>query len=211
LPQLPCPEWKNEQEPPDKLDDLVRAAVAIYEFIRRQNQKKHTLNHGHLKTWHAKLFKGVAPVPYYAGNYRSADQQRPCLNVDVQVAGIPGASFQDVARRMTQFSEQLESATVDTDKFFAAQKSPELRLKAAVQLASVAAGSVIQIHPFLNGNGRIARLAANFFFNRYGFRMPFYVERPSEFAAEYATASQAAMASGDFRPLFQYFILLLAR
>jgi len=116
LPQLSCPEWKNEEEPFDKLDSLVRAAAAIYDFILRHNQKKNLLNHGHLKTWHAKLFKDVVPVPYYAGNYRSADPRHPCLNVDNEVAGVPGAPFQDVPRRMAQLSERLESLTVDTDK-----------------------------------------------------------------------------------------------
>lgn len=87
-------------------------------------------------------------------------------------------------------------------------------MKAAAQLAAFAAGGIIQIHPFLNGNGRIARFTADLFFNRYGFRMPFYVNRPSEvgkeFGREYAAACAAAMALGDFVPLFQYFILLLA-
>ncbi|MBZ5653392.1 MAG: Fic family protein [Acidobacteriia bacterium] len=86
-------------------------------------------------------------------------------------------------------------------------------MKAAAQLAAFAAANIIQIHPFLNGNGRTARLTANFFFNRYGFRMPFYVNRPWPSAplAEYATASSAAMTRGDFGPLFRYFILLLAK
>ena len=210
MPQLSCPEWTNDQEPFDKLDSIVKAAAAIYEFILRQNLKKYLLNHGDLKTWHGKLFKDVVPVPYYAGNYRSADPRHPCLNVDNEVAGVPGAPFQEVPKRMAQFSEKMESAILETDKFVATTKSPELRLKAAAQLAAFAAGGIIQIHPFLNGNGRIARLTANFFFNRYGFRMPFYVDRPSV-GTEYATACSAAMVSSDFGPLFLYFISALAR
>ena len=209
MSQLPCPEWKNEEEPLDKLGSIVTGAAAIYEFILRQNQKKYLLNHGHLKTWHDQLFRGVVPLRYYAGNYRSADKRHPCLNVDIAVAGIPGSPFQEVPSRMAQFSETLETATIETDKFVQAQESPELRLKAAAQLATIAAGNIIRIHPFLNGNGRIARLTANFFFHRYGFRMPFYVSRPSVWT-EYGTACKAAMEHGDFGPLFKYFIALLA-
>jgi fido (protein-threonine AMPylation protein) len=210
---LPCPPWINEEEPPDKLEDIARAAVAVYEFILRQNQKRHLLNHGHLKTWHGKLFESVVPVPYYAGHYRCADSRYPCLNVNNHVAGVSGAPFEDVADRMQLFSEALESGTIDTDKFVATHETPELKLKAALQLAAFAAGSVIQIHPFLNGNGKTARLAANFFCNRYGYGMPFFLNRPwpNSPAAEYSTACRAAMASGDFRPLFRYLILLLAR
>jgi Fic family protein len=76
---------------------------------------------------------------------------------------------------MDQFSEKLVAST---DKFCASQKSDVQRLRAALQLASFAAGSLIQIHPLLNGNGRMARLTANFYFNRYGFKMPFYIDRP---------------------------------
>ena len=206
--QLPCPEWRNEQEPQDKLAAISRTAAAIYDSILRHNQRKHLLNHGHLKTWHGKLFAGVVPVPYYAGNYRSAELRHPCLNVDNEVAGVPGAPFQEVPSRMAEFSGRLESLTTDTDNFVGTQKSPEVKLKAAAQIAAFAAGTLIQIHPFLNGNGRIARFTADFFFNRYGFRMPFYVNRPPE--ADYPGACRAAML-GDFVPLLQYFIVLMAR
>ena len=157
--------------------------------------------------WHGKLLKSVVPVSYYAGNYRSAARQHPCLNVDVQVGNVFGSPFQEVPDRMADFSRTLESATVDTDHFIEEQQSVDLKLKAAAQIASLAAGSVIQIHPFRNGNGRIARFTANFFFDRYGFKMPFYIQRPS--GADYGAASAAVML-GDFVPLYQYFVTLMA-
>lgn len=212
MSQLPCPEWKNEQEPFDKLDGVVKAAESIYEFIRRQNQKKLSLNHGHLKEWHGKLFKDVVPVRYYAGNYRSTDPRHPCLNTPIQVGGLFGAPAAEVASRMTNLSTVLEQQTMDVDRFVAAQKSAEPKLKAAAQLAALAAGHIISIHPFINGNGRTARLTADFFFNRYGFPMPFFINRPRAQGvdAEYSSASQAAML-GDFNPMFRYFVVLMAR
>ena len=212
MSRLPCPEWINEQEPFDKLDGIVKAAESIYEFIRRQNEKRLTLHHGHLKEWHGKLFKEVVPVHYYAGNFRSLDSRHPCLNTPIQVAGLLGAPPGDVASRMSHFSALLAQQTWDVDGFVAAQKSAEAKLRAAAQLAALAAGSVIQIHPFINGNGRTARLTADFFFNRYGFAMPFFISRPSARGvdAEYATASRDAML-GDFNSLYKYFIVLMAR
>lgn len=207
---LPCPQWQ-QPEPFDKLDSVAHAAVAIYEFILRQNPRKYLLGHGDLKTWHGKLFKGVVPVPYYAGNYRSSDKRHPCLNTDVQVRpGVLGAPFPEVPGRMERFSEMLVSATKDTDKYVGTQKAGILQLKAAVQLAAFAAGSIIQIHPFLNGNGRMARLTANFFLNRYGFRMPFYIDRPGP-GTEYVAASDAAILTGNFGPLANYLVAALAQ
>lgn len=110
---------------------------------------------------------------------------------------------------MERFSETLVAATKDSDKYFDAQKSVVLRLKAAVQLAAFSAGSIIQIHPFLNGNGRMARLTANFFLNRYGFRMPFYIDRPGP-GTDYVAASDAAMLTGNFGPLANYLVAVLA-
>ena len=144
MSQLPCPDWKNEEEPFDKLDSIVKAAESIYAFIRRQNDKRYRLNHGHLKDWHAKLFRQVVPVSYYAGNYRSDDPRYPCLSTEIEVAGVRGTPFQDVAKRMAQFSDQLELTTGDVDKFVGAQKSAERRLRAAAQLAAFASGNIIQ-------------------------------------------------------------------
>ena len=192
--RLPCPEWTNQQEPRNKLPAVGMVAAGIFASIQRQNQKKQLLNHGHLKMWHQKLLKDVVPVPYYAGNYRSAESRHPCLNVDNEVDGVPGAPFQEVATRMARFSITLESVTTDTDDFVETQKSPEVRLKAVAQIAVLAAGTIIQIHPFLNGNGRMARFTANFFFDRYGFRMPFFIDRPS--GADHPQACRAAMRQG---------------
>jgi fido (protein-threonine AMPylation protein) len=207
LPDLVCPEWENP-EPPEKLPSIAKNAAAVYDFILRQNPKRYLLNHGDLKTWHGKIFRDAVPVPYYAGNYRSADSRHPCLNVDVNVIGVPGAPFREVPQRMDLFSTKLQIGIIDTDRFVASQKSEAAKIKAAVQLAAFAAGTIIQIHPFRNGNGRIARLTANFFFNRYGYRMPFYIDRPS--GVEYREASATAMRSGEFVPLYKYFLAILA-
>jgi fido (protein-threonine AMPylation protein) len=109
---------------------------------------------------------------------------------------------------MARFSEQLEEFTLATDEYCTRQSRGVEKLKASAQLAAMASGKIIQIHPFRNGNGRIARLAANFFLNRYGFRMPLYIDRPPH--AEYGEASAQAMSNGDFVLLYRYFVSLLA-
>jgi fido (protein-threonine AMPylation protein) len=208
LSDLPCPEWK-QPEPPEKLAAIARGADAIFQFIQRHNPQRYLLGHGDLKVWHGKLFKDAVPVSYYAGRYRSNDPARPCLNRDVNVGSVNGAPFDQVGDLMSKFSDQMRLYTQHTDDFCDRQTSAVLRLKSAAQMAAFAATQIIHIHPFLNGNGRIARMTSNFFFNRYGFRMPFYVERPAP-DTEYGPASQYAMATGDPAHLYQYFVTLMA-
>jgi Fic family protein len=109
---------------------------------------------------------------------------------------------------MAAFSRQISEHMITTDRFVDAESNPLIKLQAVVQLAAFASGSVIQIHPFLNGNGRIARLLANFILNRYGYRMPFYIARPG--TADYALASAEAMRTGNFTLLYQYLLEILA-
>jgi Fic/DOC family len=208
LSDLPCPEWK-QPEPPEKLAAIASGAEAIFRFIQKQNPQRYLLGHGDLKDWHLKLFKDAVPVPYYAGRYRSNDQARPCLGHDVHVGSISGAPFDQVTALMSQFSIHLQSYTRQTDDFCDRQTNKVQKLKAAAQMAAFAATQIIHIHPFVNGNGRIARLTANFFFNRYGFKMPLYIERPAA-NTEYGPASRHAMATGESIRLYQYFITLLA-
>lgn len=202
-----CPQWE-QPEPFGNLPPVARGMEDVYSFIRKANAKKYLLNHGDIRSWHLKLFSAIVPVHYYAGNYRSDDPRHPCLNIDVQVGGRPGAPYRLVPEMMRQFSGKMSDNTVATDGFVARSRGDIERSKAAIQLAAVCAGRLIQIHPFINGNGRVARLLMCFFLNRYGLKMPFFaLGRPP---LDYPSASAACMI-GDFIPLFKYLVTLLAK
>jgi hypothetical protein len=109
---------------------------------------------------------------------------------------------------MKKFSDELGQFAVSTDEFLASERPQIVRVQAAAQLAAFAGGSIIKIHPFVNGNGRIARLAMNFFLHRYLNRVPFFIDRPNN--PDYSTASGYAMQTGNFVPLYQYVVELLA-
>jgi fido (protein-threonine AMPylation protein) len=205
LKLLDCPKWVDDRDA--ALPGIAKAASAFWRFLERQNPKLYILTHGDLKEWHRKLFERTVPVPYYAGNYRQEDPFKPCLDQDIHVDGTLGAPAADVERLMKKFSEQLQAATQSTDEYLASRTGP-LRVKAAVQIAAFAGGSIIQIHPFINGNGRIARLAMNFYLHRYLGFTPFFIDRPTN--PDYSAASAIAMATGNFVPLYQYLLELIA-
>jgi fido (protein-threonine AMPylation protein) len=203
---LPCPKWSNP-EPIERLAGIASGAQAVFDFIKRQNPKGYILHQGNLKDWHKKLFAEAVPVAYYAGNFRSSDPRYPCLNVDVEVGPNRGVPFAEVSDQMMRFSAQMKEFTLRTDEYCALHQSLVERTKASAQIAAMAAGKIIQIHPFVNGNGRIARLTANFFLNRYGLKMPLYVDRPP--GADYVQACALAM-TGDVILLYRYLVALLA-
>jgi fido (protein-threonine AMPylation protein) len=206
LSLLPCPEWTAEDS--GKLPDIAQAASSIVNFIVRQSLKRYILGHGDLKVWHRELFNKVVPVRYYAGNYRGIHAGRPCLDFQVRVGPNLGTPPDKVEEEMKKFSVELETNTRATDEFVDRGAPPISRLQAAAHLAAFAGGSVIQIHPFLNGNGRVARFTMNFFLYRYLGKMYLTLNRPPEY--DYAQASAVAMADGNFTLLYQYLLQIIA-
>ena len=57
----------------------------------------------------------------------------------------------------------------------------------------------VEIHPFVNGNGRTARMWANWILVRYG--LPAFVRlRPRPDLSEYEAAGRAALCRGEYEP-----------
>jgi hypothetical protein len=199
-----CPQWTAE--PDDKLASIARGLDDFYRFVKRKS-KTYTLNANDIKMWHGKVFGLAAPLGYYAGNFRGADPQKyHCLSTDVSVDGIFGAPFQQVQSLMHQFSDDLTATTEKTDQYVAATSSLPDRLQAVVQLAVFCATKIIQIHPFINGNGRMSRITADYFLARYSFPYAFYppFARPG---LSYERAAALCMR-GDPRPLYEYLLTL---
>jgi fido (protein-threonine AMPylation protein) len=181
-------------------------------LIIRACKRQFVLGHGEIKTYHQKIFCRVVPLDYYAGNYRSVDPQKPCLARDVEVSGLPGESFRTVPSSMSLFSTHFQDLVSRTDQFLGGRVTPTDRAQAVAQLAAVAMANLVRIHPFLNGNGRLARMLVNYIFKRYGYGMPFRQAqiRPPE--TEYSQASAAAMGSGGSPiQLYIYLLRLVAR
>src|SRR6266849_5587355 len=120
--QVPCPIWQNEEDP-SALKSVVDGLAAFQKFADK-NSKSHILDFGDIKTWHGKIFRAVAPIAYYAGNFRSDDVWRPCLRQDVTVGGLPGAPFARVPELMKALSQEMHSATVRTDEYISKSPTP---------------------------------------------------------------------------------------
>lgn len=153
--------------------------------------------------WNRAAYSGVPlPVAYYAGEIRDSDPAFPELDgYEVVVGRQLGAPSSDVPLALTAFETRLRRAVDALDRRARAGAFPETRgqLVAVLRLAAVAHGEWVRIHPFANGNGRTARLWANWCGVRYGLP-PFVRLHPRPEGSEYALAAEASMA-GDHRPM----------
>ena len=209
MPSPNCPDW-FQPEPETLLPHVVRGMASVEKFIYK-HAHHYNLKHSDLKEWHRKIFQDVVPKYYYAGNFRSPDSNRPCLEVNIGIGSASGAPFPDVPARMEEYSSEISLTTSQTDDFIKECPAPDERAKAALMLAAFCAGKIVQIHPFINGNGRISRLAANFFLHRYGYPFLLARFRPKDHATPSYEKAAAACMKGDYYLLFQYLLVCLIR
>ena len=157
--------------------------------------------------WHRRAFGGMAlPVPYYAGEIRDTDTAFPeLIGYEVEVGGVRGVLSADVPAGLRTFESGMRSALAALDPVITAGATPATvaELDAALRIAAIAHGEWTQIHPFANGNGRIARLWANWVVARYG--LPLFVRlRPRPAGSLYAGAAAISMR-GNHAPMVAVF------
>ncbi|EDV29557.1 uncharacterized protein TRIADDRAFT_52066 [Trichoplax adhaerens] len=115
--------------------------------------------------------------PFEAGNYRNSQ-----VYIADHVPPPPG----QVAAKMTEFDNWL--------------KSSEARQLHPIELAALAHYKLVHIHPFVDGNGRTARLFMNCILMRAGF--PPIIIRVHDRFHYYQYLSQAN--DGDVRPFMRF-------
>lgn len=146
------------------------------------------------------------PLPYYAGNFRQLDPDRPCLATNVKVGGLSGLQFQIVSVEMALLSLYLTSA-VDTltGRWIEGKVSNFTRELATI--VGVGVARFVHIHPFLNGNGRTSRILWTSLLSRFGFSPQFsIVRRPGP---TYSRVMADAMA-GNYGSAVAMILLSLA-
>lgn len=161
--------------------------------------------------WHRETYRGISlPVPYYAGEIRDSDPAYPELfGYEVAVGTAPGMPSADVPAALAGLEAGLNAVVAHLDGVIpvSAQPTAVTDLYAILEVAAIAHGEWVRIHPLANGNGRIARLWVNWVAVRYG--LPFFLAlkpRPADLV--YGAAAAASMR-GDHRPMVVALLTLL--
>lgn len=156
------------------------------------------------RTWQEKIMHGLdIPNPAYTARFRGEVGLEDC---EVTVGGKFGVEPSEVAAALAEFERKLQLAMAELDSSIPGAAASVDELAAILEVCAWAHAEWVRIHPLANGNGRTARLWANFIAMRYGLP-PFVTLRPRP-GDDYGKASAASM-DGDWRPTERVFHALL--
>jgi Fic family protein len=148
------------------------------------------------RRWQTLFMEGLKPDhSKYVGAFRG----EPGLEkTRARIGRHYGSSPAKVAAELHQFEGKRQAAVRQLDKVLpvAAEPNPD-ELAAVIDLCAWAHAEWVRIHPFANGNGRSARLWANFLAMRYGLP-PFIRLRPRPDDGYEAAAARAI--EGEWQP-----------
>lgn len=139
------------------------------------------------------------PDVKYVGRFRGEPGLEHC---QVRVGAKPGVQPSQVAAELGRFEQTLRRATEMLDRAIIGGPTNREQLTSVIELCAWVHAEWVRIHPFANGNGRTARLWANFVAMRYG--LPAFVGMRPRPGDDYARASNAAM-DGKWQPMIAVF------
>jgi Fic family protein len=177
------PNW--DEDSPQLRHNLAQVLKGI--LSAAEKREKPTLETA--RAWHTVLMRGLhVPNPRAIGAFRG----EPGLeNIQAKVGSNYGVNSVGVAAELRRFEAKLQElvAELDARAPFGRELDAD-HLAAIVDLCAWAHAVWVRIHPFANGNGRIARLWANYLAVRYGLP-PFVRLRPRPNAGYEKAAAQA--------------------
>lgn len=202
----------DEDDPRDAA--VIRQNLGlVLEQIAQQAPLRHLPTVAMAQDWHRRIYRGVRlPVQYYAGQVRDSDSRFPELyGYEVIVGRLPGVESRLVPQQLAAFEASTQRAVGTLDAAIPASSVPAdaAQLRGVLTLCAYVHGEWVRIHPFANGNGRTARLWANWCAVRYGLP-PFVRLQPRPAGDLYATAAALSMR-GEHRVMVAVFAEMLDR
>lgn len=195
------PTW--DADSPELAENLRR----VLDDVVRHAQQREPFTLADIRRWHADILRGLElPDPRFAGSFRGDPDIDSLRNYEVCVGSNRGAPADRVARELADLERAIAASIDQLDALIPIGDAPpgEDTLDAVIDLCAVVHAHWVRIHPFANGNGRAARLLANWIALRYGLP-PFVRLRPRPGGDHYAFAGHMAMAFGVWQPTAELF------
>ena len=194
------PDW--DADSPELRQNLTHLLEEIAD--RADQREKPTIELA--REWQRRFMQGLTAEPRYVGAFRG----EPGLEkTGVKIGRYRGTPATKVAGELKRFEEILQSAVAQLDRVLPVGKDLNVdEYGAVIDLCAWTHAEWVRIHPFANGNGRTARLWANFLAMRYGLP-PFVRLRPRPDDG-YEGAGAKAM-QGEWEPTALVFRRMLKR
>jgi Fic family protein len=184
------PDW--DQDSPQLRRNLAQVLRSIKE--NASHRKVPTVEDA--RKWHEIIMRGLTvPDQNFVGTFRGEEGVE---DVEVRIGRQSGVIAGQVANEPARCEQTLQRAVQHLDQLLppGTQLNTDTML-AILDLCAWAHAEWVRIHPFANGNGRIARLLASSVAMRYGLP-PFVRLRPRPMG-DYCSASEQAMV-GNWKP-----------
>ena len=195
------PNW--DADSPQLRQNLTRLLEGIAD--RADQREKPTIELA--REWQRRFMLGLAAEPRYVGTFRGGEHG--LVKTGVKIGRYRGTPAAKVAGELKRFEEILQAAVAQLDRVLPVGKDLNVdEYGAVIDLCAWAHAEWVRIHPFANGNGRTARLWANFLAMRYGLP-PFVRVRPRP-GDGYEEAGAKAM-QGEWEPTALVFRRTLKR
>jgi fido (protein-threonine AMPylation protein) len=186
--------WNDD--PPGSEDQILENCAALLADIIDAAPAREEPTVGMAQDWHRRIYDGITlPVPYYAGEVRDSDDDFPeLIGYEVEVGAIRGVPSAEVPQQLAAFAQSVQQAVAGLDAAVPAGQKPSdnAELRAVLTLCTVLHGEWVRIHPFANGNGRVARVWVNWAAVRYSLP-PFVDIKPRPGVPAYALAAVSGM------------------
>ena len=145
------------------------------------------------RKWHLDMMKGLTiPHAENVGRYRG---EAGLEGIEVRIGDYYGVRSDLVAAALAQFEQTLHNAVTTLDEQIQPRQDLTTdQLAAVIDLCAWVHSEWVRIHPFANGNGRTARLWANYIAMRYG--LPNFVRLRPRPESPYDDGASEAMQGG---------------
>jgi hypothetical protein len=126
---------------------------------------------GLARQWHREMVEGI-PIPdeAYRGGFRG-DPHPALVDYEVEVSGLPTTRACEVGAEISKLMPEVQEQVSSLDELDA-QGDPSVLapdfVKAVLEPAAWLHCEWVRVHPFINGNGRTARMWVLWLCGRYG-------------------------------------------
>ena len=148
------PDW-DEESP-----TLRKNLAQVTQETSRAAKRRGTPTLYWARRWHAMMMRGLeVPAPEYVGAFRG---EPGVENIGVEIGGRRGVVSTEVAGELKRFESTLQALVASLDSAVpAGQELGADELAGVLDLCAWTHAEWVRIHPFVNGNGRTARIWAN--------------------------------------------------